>query len=289
VGKYFHEITPLTPSDSFLIMNREKEDFEFPIHYHEEIELNYISNAEGAQRIVGESIEDISDKELVLVGSNLVHGWRQNNASLEGVNEITVQFHQDLFGKEFLERSIMKPIRDMLYRSQRGILFSYDISENIGARLLKISKIDGIDYFLEMISLLHDLAVSRNQRLLSVTNPDISNFEVDTRLKTLHDYVQSNYTLDITLDQVAKYMNMSVVSFNRFIKKRTSKTFIQYLQDIRIGYASRWLIEKELNIAEIAYNSGFNNITHFNRSFKKIKGCTPTQYRKDFRGIRKAL
>jgi len=289
MSKYFHEITPLTPSDCFLIFNRRKDRFDFPIHYHQALELNFISNAKGAQRLVGESIEEVDDKELVLVGSNVLHGWSQNNCESGNIHEITVQFHNDLFAKEFLARSIMKPIRDMFSRAQRGILFSKEVAEDIEPKLIRVSKIEGIDYFIEMLSILYDLAVSRNQRLLSMTVPDFKEGDIDDRLKLLYSYVQANYTLDLTLNQVAKHMNMSVVSFNRFIKKRAGKTFIQYLQDIRIGYAARWLIEKDLNIAEIAYKSGFNNITHFNRIFKKIKGCTPTQYRRDFRGIRKAL
>jgi AraC-like DNA-binding protein len=101
--------------------------------------------------------------------------------------------------------------------------------------------------------------------------------------------VQENYANKITLDEVSELMNMSSVSFNRFIKKRTGKTFVEYVNDVRIGYASRWLIEKDLSISEIAFLCGFNSIANFNRVFNKNKGCTPTKYRQDFLGIKRVL
>lgn len=286
---YYREITPLSFRDSFLIFDREKDFFDFPIHYHPEMELNFISNAKGARRIIGDSIEEIDDVDLVFVGPRVVHGWVQHKCPKQNIHEITVQFHEELFSSDFLARSILKPIRDMFSRSSRGILFSKEVARTMAPRLEKVSKIDGIDYFLEMISILHDLAVSRNQRLLSMSINEVPTADTNDRLKVFYDYIQEKFKEDLTLEQVAAYMRMSVVSFSRFIKKRTGRTFVQYLHDIRIGYASRWIIEKELDIAEIAYESGFNSIAHFNRIFKKTKGRTPTQYREEFRGIRKVL
>jgi len=283
------EITPLSNEDSFLVFDRVKDFFDYPLHFHPELELNYISNGKGVRRIVGDSIEEIEDLELVLVGSNLFHGWEQHQCTKKNIHEITIQFHSDLFNSVFLGRRIMKPLKDLFDKSAHGILFSEEVTRNMSPRLLKVSKLGGIDYFMELFSILYDLATSRNQRLLSTTTIQLENFEHNNKLKTLYDHVQDNYSSKMTLQEVADIMNMSSVSFNRFIKKRTGKTFVEYVNDIRIGYASKWLIERDLSISEIAFMCGFNSIANFNRVFRKSKGSTPTQYRQDFSGIRRVL
>lgn len=283
------EITPLAPEDSFLVFDRIKDDFDFPVHFHPEYELNFILNGKGVRRIIGDSMEEIGDVELVLVGPNLEHGWEMHNCVNKNVHEITIQFHNDLFDQKLLSRRIMKPIKDMFERSTHGILFSEKIAQEVKPKILKLSKIDSIDYFLELISILQDLATSRNQRLLSSYTSMNKDFENSDKIKIIYEYVQENYQKKISLSEISKMVNMSPVSFNRFIKKRTGKTFIEYINDTRIGYASRWLIEKDLSIAEIAFACGFNNIANFNRVFKKSKSCTPSQYREEFSGIKRVL
>ena len=286
----FHrEITPLSPEDSFLVFDRIKDDFDFPVHFHPEYELNFILNGRGVRRVVGDSMEEIGEIELVLVGPNLQHGWQLHNCTNKKIHEITIQFHNDLFDSKLLARRIMKPIKDMFDRSSHGILFSDKVAEEVKPKILKLSKIDSIDYFLELISILQDLALSRNQKLLSSYTPTNKDFENSDKIKIIYEFIQENYQNRISLDQISKLVNMSPVSFNRFIKKRTGKTFIEYVNDTRIGYAARWLIEKDLSIAEIAFKCGFNNIANFNRVFKKSKNCTPSQYREEFSGIKRVL
>jgi AraC-like DNA-binding protein len=287
--KIHREITPLSNEDSFLVFDRVKDFFDYPVHFHPELELNFISNGKGIRRIVGDSIEEIDNLELVLVGSNLFHGWEQHECTKKNIHEITIQFHNDLFNSAFLGRRIMKPLKDLFDKSAHGILFSEEVTRNMAPRILKVSKLGGIDYFMELFLILYDLATSRNQRLLSTTTILLEDFEHNNKLKTLYDYVQDNYPAKMTLQEVADIMNMSSVSFNRFIKKRTGKTFVEYVNDIRIGYASKWLIERDLSISEIAFMCGFNSIANFNRVFRKSKGSTPTQYRQDFSGIRRVL
>jgi AraC-like DNA-binding protein len=287
--KIHREITPISNQDSFLVFDRVKDIFDYPIHFHPEYEINFIENGKGLRRIVGDSMEEVGDLELVLVGPNLFHGWEQHQCTRKNMHEITIQFHNDLFDRSFLNRKIMKPIKDMFDRSAHGILFSEQDVQPVIPRILKVSKLEGIDYFLELFSILYDLANSRNQRLLSTTTIYMESFENSDKLKLLYDFVQENYAARITLDEVSELMNMSSVSFNRFIKKRTGKTFVEYVNDVRIGYASRWLIEKDLSISEIAFLCGFNSIANFNRVFKKTKGRTPTKYRQDFSGIKRVL
>ncbi len=283
------EITQLAPEDSFLVFDRVKSDFDFPIHFHPEYELNFIHNGKGVRRVVGDSLEEIDELELVLVGPNLVHGWELHNCTNQTIHEITIQFHNDLFDNKLLSRRIFKPIKDMFNRSNHGILFSKKITKEVMPRIMKLSKIDSIDYFLELISILHDLSNSRSQRLLSTYISENKNFENSEKIKVIYEYVQENFSKKITLAEISELVNMSPVSFNRFIKKRTGKTFIDYMNDTRISYATRWLIETDLSIGEIGFKCGFNNIANFNRVFKKVKNCTPSDFREEFKGIKRVL
>lgn len=288
--KNFHrELVSLSNEDSFLVFHRIKDNFDFPVHYHPEFEINFILNGKGARRVVGDNIEEIEEIELVLVGPNLYHGWELNKCRNKEIHEITIQFHNDLFHESLLTRRIMSPIKEMFNRSIHGILFSKKTAEALSSRLIKISKLDGMDYFLEIISILHDLAISRNQRLLSTFTVDYDTFEDYDKMKIVYEYIQKNFADKITLDEVSTVANMSSISFNRFIKKRTGKTFVNYLNDVRVGYAARWLVEKDLSISEIAFKSGFNNIANFNRIFKTFKKCTPSQYKDDFSGLKRIL
>lgn len=283
------EITSLSANDCFLVLDREQRVFDYPVHFHPELELNFIMNGEGVRRIVGDSIENVGNLELILVGSNLYHGWELHECTNKNVHEVTIQFHNNLFDKTFLERNFMKPISDMFYRSAHGILFSKEAIRSVSPRLLRVSKLDGMDYFIDLMSILHDLAISRNQRLLSTSTVHLENFDNSEKLKVMYDFVQENYVSKITLEEISNLLNMSSVSFNRFVKHRTGKTFVEYLNDVRIGHAAAWLIEKDSSIAEIAFMCGFRSIANFNRVFKKSKNRTPSQFRRDFSGIKRVL
>lgn len=289
--KAHREVLQLSPYESFLVFNRVKDLFDYPFHYHPELELNYISGGAGMQRNIGDHTGEILDKELVLVGPNLKHCWDQHKCVQKNIHEITLQFSDNLFEKNFLNKYIMKPISEMLDRSVHGILFSPETAQRIGLRLSHVTKLNGMDYFLEMLSILHDLAISRNQKLLSTSFAYYDKIESNAQVQKLNDYIQENYSSKITLEEVSNLLSMSAVSFNRFIKKHTGKTFVEYVNDIRIAYALRLLIEKEQSISEIAHMCGFNNLANFNRIFKKSQGYTPSKYRSDFlgTGIKRAL
>jgi len=277
------EITPLTQNDCFTIFSRVKKEFSFPLHYHEELELNLIINAKGARRIVGDHIDTIDDLELVLVGPNLYHAWFTHQCLSEEIKEVTIQWHKDLFEDKLLRRNQLSFIRNMLERSQKGILFSRDTTTALAPRILSLNQKHGFDSVLELMSILHDLSISRNMRTLSDASFTNEHFTYNSRrIEKAFEYMNNNYDKPISLGEVARVVNMTEVSFSRFIKKRTGNTFIDSLNEIRLGHASRMLIDTTHSIAEISYKCGFNNISNFNRIFKKKKTCTPKEFRENF-------
>ena len=281
------EITPLTQNDCFTLFSRKKKKFDFPLHYHEEYELNLIINAPGAKRIVGDHIESIDDLELVLVGPNLYHAWFTHTCETSDIRELTIQFHKDLFDERFLRKNQLSFIRTMFEKAQRGLLFSRETIERLQPRLLRLEQKSGFDSVLELMSILHDLSTSRNMRTLSDATSNHDQFNYNSRrIEKVFEYLNAHYGRAVTLLEVAKVANMPEASFSRFIKKRTGNTFIDSLNEIRLGHASRMLIDTTHNIAEVAYKCGFNNISNFNRIFKKKKSCTPTEFRENYSGTR---
>ena len=282
------EITPLTQNDCFTIFSRVKKEFNFPLYYNEEFELNLIINAKGAKRIVGDHIDQIGDLELVLIGPNFSHAWFTHQCKSNDIKEVTIQWHKDLLDEKLLRRNQLSFIRKMFDLAAKGILFSKETVQAIYPRIVSLDKESGFDSVMALINILHDLSTSRSMRTLSEAgfNSDFQLNYNSRRIEKAFDYMNKNYDKPITLNDIAKLVNMTDVSFSRFIKKRTGITFIDSLNEIRLGHASRILIDTTNSIAEVSYSCGFNNISNFNRLFKKKKGCTPKEFRENFSGTR---
>jgi len=286
--KINREITLLKPDDVFLIINRVKQKFDFPIHFHPEYELNFILNGRGVRRVVGDSMEEIGDVELVLVGSNLEHGWETHQCKSNKIYEITIQFHKNLFSEDLLSLKNFKPIKDLFTKSKHGVLFDEKTAVNLMSKIKALSSENGVDDFIKLLKLLEELANSKNPRILSLNTDKIKNqFEGSDKIKKVFDFLNENYTRKISLEEISSLVNMSQSSFNRFIKKRTGKTFIEFTNDKRIGNATKLLVETDSSIAEIAYKCGFNSIANFNRFFKKSKNITPSKFKSEFKSIQR--
>jgi hypothetical protein len=188
------EITPLTASDCFTIFERTKTEFDFPLHFHEEMELNLIINANGAKRVVGDHVGEIENIELVLVGPNLPHVWKTHLCKSREIQEITIQFHKDLFEEKMLRRNQLHFIREMFEKSSRGILFSPDTTQQVSARLKKLRSKQGFDSVLELMSIFHDLSTSRNMQILSEGNfSNVQPTYKSRRIEKVMEYLRQNF------------------------------------------------------------------------------------------------
>jgi AraC-like DNA-binding protein len=275
------ESPPLTKADCFSIFSRYKTEFNFPLHYHEEYELNFIENAKGVRRIVGNSMEEIDNLELVLVGPNIPHGWFTHKCESESILEITIQFHKDLFHETFLKRNQMNFVRSLFEQSLNGISFSRKTIERIAPRLKDLEQKEGLISVIELMSILHDLSVSPDSRTLSgAVNYNTDMIFMDSeRVEKVVAFINGQFHRTVRLAEAAELVEMAETAFSRFFKAKTGITFVDYLNDIRIGHASRMLIDTTTPIAEIAFECGFTSITNFNRIFKKRKGVVPKNFR----------
>lgn len=209
--------------------------------------------------MVRDHLEEIGEYGLVLVGSNLQHGWFTHKCTSKEIREVTIQFHKDLFDERMLRHNQLSFIRAMLEISLRGILFS----------------------------ILHDLSVSRNMRILSdSTFNNIEPFTYNSRrIEKALEHMNTNFDKAISLSDIARLANMSDVAFSRFFKTRTGNNFIDSLIEIRLGHATRMLIETTNQVGDIAFRCGLNNMSNFNRVFKKKKGCTPKEFRGNYNAV----
>ncbi|MBO5876612.1 MAG: helix-turn-helix domain-containing protein [Bacteroidales bacterium] len=282
MAKVFTEITRLSDKDCFYIVERHKSEFAYPLHRHKEFELNFIEHGKGVRRIVGDSVEEIGDYELVLLGGeDLEHVWEQGKCRSKDIREITIQFSEDIFGEELLSKNQFSSIKSMLRRASHGLSFSLNSIMKVYSTLDSIaSEPERFIQFLKTLYILYELSVSDDARVLASSafaHPESAT--ESGRIQKVKQYVNDHYAESLKLSDLAELVGMSPVSFSRFFHQRTGRTLSEYIVDIRLGFAARMLVDSPKNISEICYECGFNNLSNFNRIFKARRNCTPREFR----------
>lgn len=252
-------------------------------HHHVELEFLHIINGRGT-RFVGDSIESFSSGDMVLVGPRLPHVWRADKIYYEGdpslrVELIVTHFLKDFLGKDFLNLAEMHDLSNLLEASTQGLQILGATRNQVSERLNRLTQMEIKDRLLEFIGILDYIAKSKEfRKLSSVSFTDSYQSKGADRINMVYDYIMNHFSENVTLKHAADIANMNETAFCRFFRSATAKTFTQYLNEVRVGYACRLLLNEELNIASVGYESGFRNISYFNRVFKRTIGVTPQQY-----------
>ena len=284
-SRVIHEITPLMGKDSLYIADRRKKEFTYPIHNHEVFELNFVEHAPGVRRIVGDSNEVIGDYDLVLITSpDLEHVWEQNTCTSTDIREVTVQFSCDLSDDGFLSRTPFQSMRRMMKEARKGICFSLEDIMRVYHMIDSLSSIkEGFYAVVHFYTILYELSKSDTYRTLASSSYAKVEVESDSRrVLKVKDYIAKNYMNEIRLTTLADIAGMSTSAFSRFFKLRTGRNLSEYIIDMRLGYASRKLVDTSDSVQEICYACGFNNLSNFNRIFKKRKNCSPSEFRENY-------
>ena len=282
MAKVFTEITRLSDKDCLYIVERHKTEFTYPLHRHKEFELNFIQNGRGVRRIVGDSVEEIGDYELVLVGGeDLEHVWEQGSCQSKDIREITIQFSGDIFGNELLSKNQFASIQRMLRRAEHGLSFPLSTIMKVYSILDDIAHDnERFVQFLKSLYILYELSVSEGSRVLASSSFAHSPRKVESRrVEKVRQYIDEHYSDQLKLADLAALVGMSPVSFSRFFHQRTGRTLSEYIVDIRLGRAARMLVDTSKTVSEICYECGFNNLSNFNRTFKARRNCTPRDFR----------
>ena len=288
-SRVLHEITPLMGKDSLYIAERRKKEFTYPIHNHEVFELNFVEHAPGVRRVVGDSNEVIGEYDLAIItGPDLEHVWEQNTCTSENIREITVHFYFDLGEDGFLAHNPFMSLRKMLLEARKGLAFPLDDIMRVYTLLDTLSSVkEGFYAVSQFMTILYELSKSRDMHTLASSSYAKVAVESDSRrVLKVKNYIAKNYMDEIRLNTLADIAGMSPSAFSRFFKLHTGRNLSDYIIEMRLGYASRMLVDTARSIAEISFQSGFNNLSNFNRIFKKKKGCSPSEFRENYHKTR---
>ena len=278
------EITPLGKNDLFIANYWPDNQMDFPLHFHEDYELCLTLNVRG-KRILGNLVEDFTEKDLVITTPNVLHCYKRDDAFLNVRCEVVViQFPKELPSWGIFDTDQLRNIRNLLCQPAPGLKFSEETAEAVRERLLRLPRTEGFEAVQLFFGILHELACAdRTQvELIGVQSSD-STLPHSRRINKIVQFVEKNYHHKISLEDVGELVGMSASSVSRFFKQRTRHNFWDYLNGFRIDRAAQMIIETEHTISEISYACGFNNISNFNRVFRERIGTTPSDYRNKFK------
>ena len=285
--KIMHEQLSFNSTSSFRIKWDDFPHFTFPWHFHSEYEIVYVIQSFG-KRFVGDHISHFDAGDLVLLGSNLPHFWKndevfhQNNPKY-WVNAVVIHFPVDFFKNEINSYPEFYRIKDLLTRAARGISFNLNVTEEIGPRLKDLLHLEGFSRTLSFLSILDDLAITEDCELLASKSfvPNVVDWS-GNRLDKVMYLVNAGYRQSMRLEDVADQVGMNSSAFSRYFKEKTGKSFSEFIIEMRISYACKLLTEGKLSITQVCFESGFNNLSNFNRQFRKITSYTPTQFQSQY-------
>lgn len=273
---------PLSEKDCLYIVEHRNKEFTLPVHTHNNWELTFIQGGKGLTRIIGDSVEPIDDIELVLVThGELRHAWTQGSCKSTDIREVSIQFVPDLIPPVSLRKRQFRTIARLFERAQRGVTFSQAVKKQALKELeLLLQTKDPFEQLLRFMYILYVLSLDSGSRMLCSDSFAEAPVKPESRrIEKVDTYLRQHYNEVIRLSDLAELVGMTEVGFSRFFKRTMDITLSDYLIGLRVGHASRMLVDTDSTVSEIAYACGFNNISNFNRLFRKNRGCSPQQFR----------
>lgn len=280
----FHKL-PLSTDSSFLYKTWECDYFDKPWHFHKEYELVLIDQTEGI-RFIGDHVTNFKDGNLVLIGPNIPHLYRNNEEYYKNkglvAKSIFIHFTHHFLGSSFFNLPEMKLVSNLLDKASLGIEITGRANQYARQKLVDMQHKTPPQRLLALLDILTYLSTSPDLApILSCGFTATNSYDTD-RINEVLQFIVKNYTDEIYIEEIASKLNMCVPSFSRYFKHHTRKTFSNYVTEIRIGHACRLLMENDYNISEICYLCGFDNLSNYYRHFKKNVGVKPKEYKKRF-------
>jgi len=278
----FEAFQPL-PDSSFRIFGYEVAEFDAPWHYHPEYELTVILKSEGI-RYVGNSMESFEAGDLVLLGPNLPHCWKNTPDNVGTASSIVVQWPGEFMGAGWLDVEEFKSVKRLLQMAGQGIRFDQGVSARVKPMLAEMLEMQPFPRLIKFLEVLELLAAVKNIHFLCEQGFAYPlNYEDNQRINTVYNYIREHYSERITLATLSGLVYMSEESFSRFFSRTMQKPLFTFLNEYRINMASKMLIETDMQVAEISFACGYESPPFFFRQFRKFGGMTPAAYRKQFR------
>jgi AraC-like DNA-binding protein len=284
--QYIYENFTFQPDQSFAVRSDLIEIKKYTsLRSHINFEISLIENCSG-KRFIGDHIEDFEGTELVLMGSYLPHCWQYYKTVDPNIqpHAAIIHFFPDFMGKDLLEKPEAKGLNHLFDNAAKGVLFTGETLEIARIVIQRMLFESGLARASSLLRLLDILARSTNSRILS--SPYYNTIETSAeskRLNQVFDYIFAHFKEEISLQEVADLLPMSTSAFCRLFKQRTNRTLTDFLKELRIGHAAKLLLEGQHNVTEACYDSGYNNISNFNKHFREIKGSSPRDFVKQYR------
>jgi AraC-like DNA-binding protein len=273
---------------SFLYRQFSLPTFNAPYHFHPELELTFIKKSKGT-RFVGRQISHFEAGDLVLLGKNVPHAWLNTEGGDSIANtaqSIVIQFKEDFMGSALRSMPEMKAIHELFQKAQAGIFITGKTRDNVSDKIIAIKTVHPFNQVMILLDILQSIAISTEIELI---DPQLSSYKLSSmdteRFQKVYAYIIENYTQDIALDKMAAIAHLTPTAFCRYFKKMTRKTLIEVVTEFRIKHACQLLTTADKPVADVCFESGFGNISYFNKEFKKAIGHSPLNYRKLFLDI----
>ncbi len=251
-------------------------------HYHPELEIVYVNGGSG-RRQIGSHVSYYRNGDLIFIGSNLPHCGLTEKLT-NNKRETVLQMSPDLLHQAFFDIAEMSFMSGLLERAKRGLVFHGESKRSIGSM---IEDMHDMNYFERIVAMLKVFKAMDEAEDYTILNVQEFTMETSTKesekINMIFNYVKEHYTKSISLEEIADIASMTVPAFCRYFKKMTRKTFTEFVNEYRIAHAAKLLHEKQISISEVCYDSGFNNISHFNKLFKAFFGKTPSVYREELK------
>lgn len=278
--KPFIQKLPLSEDSSFVARTYRTPNFEVSWHQHIEYELIYFSEGAGMS-FIGNYVGEFKTGDVFFLGTNLPHTFQKRHKEMVTA-AVVVQFRDDFWGKEFIHLPECKEIRQLLDNSVHGLKIEGQAKVRLGKRIVELEHTQGFQRIVLLCECLQILAKTAMFKPLSTQEVKQFNGKDRERIERVFQYTIESFTNPISLKEIAELAGMSAPAFCSYFKKSTKKTYFDFLNEVRIGHACKLLIDTDLTILEICYQSGFNTLANFNKQFLRIKQMTPSRYRKLF-------
>jgi AraC-like DNA-binding protein len=273
----YEDIRPDTDSSFRLLLTPRLEDV-FLWHYHPEFEIVYIEGASGT-RHVGQHLSRYEGSDLVFIGPNIPH-LNFDYGVRTAHEKVVVQMKEDFLGKDFLQRPELGDIRRLFDQARHGLAFNGESKRVVGERLKRLSGLGHFAQLLELLQIFQLMAQAEEATLLHAKPIAHGyNLKEQQRLKKLDRFIEENYRRKLEMQEVAELTHLTPAAFCRYFRKMTRLTFTDYVNQYRIVEAKKLLLLGH-NVTEACYASGFQNLSYFNKTFKKITGDNPLQFKR---------
>ncbi len=279
-----NERLPISKSSPLKARFFDYEHFSYPLHFHSEYEIIYIKEGTGT-RFLGNSITKFQAGDILLIGSNLPHFMKSDEAYHLGNVDLRVKGTIIQFEKEFMYYAVnhyphFMKIKNLFQESQRGIYFAAANFPKLQDLIEKIPLENGLNQLMLFLEILKEMSETENRQTISTTDFVNETIYDTARIDKIMSFLNKNYTRHISLEEIASFAAMNASAFCRYFKSKTGKSFKNYILDMRIGYACKLLLMEDISISQLSSQCGFETISHFNKTFKKNTGYVPSQYRK---------